>query len=90
MTGSKSQVNRWLWLLPTIGGVAVAVGIGLLVWSAAHPVSYGWFAYAPLSDTVFTPQTGFWASRWGIGACGLGALVFAFWVGFLVGRRRAR
>lgn len=29
-------------------------GVVVLAVDAARPVSFGWFAYAPLSDTVFT------------------------------------
>ena len=47
---------------PRIATVVLAalllVGGGLLVaasWVASRPASFGWFAYAPVSGTVFVP-----------------------------------
>jgi heme/copper-type cytochrome/quinol oxidase subunit 1 len=49
------------------------------IWQWTHPVEFGWFTYAPLSDTIFNPAVntsrplvlGYCLSV--LGALGLGA-----------------
>jgi heme/copper-type cytochrome/quinol oxidase subunit 1 len=66
-----------------IGAVLVAVG----VWqSLTWDFSFGWFAYAPLSDTTFTPTIpNYWLPP---ALIGLGTLLVGLGVGFRLGRGR--
>lgn len=71
-------------------GVVLAV-VGAFVLSTSPPV--GWFAYAPLSDTVFRPEgyllNGLSVRQVVAMVCVvLGLLVAGFSAGFLVARRR--
>ncbi|MGW2093564.1 hypothetical protein [Promicromonospora sukumoe] len=69
--------------------VLLVVGLALLaaaVWSGTRPVSYGWFAYAPLSDTTYVPNPGLAPGTTALLA-GLGALLVGGAAGFVVGRR---
>ncbi|MFD1714131.1 hypothetical protein ACFSBZ_06580 [Amnibacterium flavum] len=71
--------------------VLVVVGAGVLIAVATEPVSFGWTAYAPLSETTFTPVVRGLESRNGIlGAVLLviGLMGLAFWAGLRVGARR--
>jgi len=43
-------------LVLVAGLAALVVGVVVLATAAAQPVSFGWFAYAPLSDTTFTAE----------------------------------
>ncbi|WP_141389835.1 hypothetical protein [Cellulosimicrobium cellulans] len=77
---------------PRVSTVVLAallvVGVGLLVaasWVASRPASFGWFAYAPVSGTVFVPPGVFGTGRSAFLA-GSGALLVGGAVGFLVGR----
>ncbi|RYV51506.1 hypothetical protein [Pengzhenrongella frigida] len=51
-------------------------------------VALGWFAYAPLTETAFTPGFGLDSThRWAV-AVGVASLVAASWAaGYLAGRR---
>lgn len=77
---------------PRTAGVVLAalvvLGVALLcvaAWVASRPTSYGWFAYAPLSNTTFTPGSPGLSGRAALLA-GAGALLIGGAVGFLVGR----
>ncbi|WP_435738171.1 hypothetical protein V5D56_06130 [Cellulosimicrobium sp. PMB13] len=74
----------------TVGLVAASVlGVALLVaaaWVLSRPVTYGWFAYAPESDTTFTPSGAPWHGRSAVLAAG-GALLLGLVGGFVLGRR---
>ncbi|AMM20359.1 hypothetical protein AX769_09600 [Frondihabitans sp. PAMC 28766] len=68
-------------------GVAILLVVAGIasIWRAdylASRVSFGWFAYAPLSDTTFTPsnapQVGL---EWGLGLLGAGLVVLAVLLG---------
>ncbi|MWV57849.1 hypothetical protein [Rathayibacter sp. VKM Ac-2754] len=78
------------WILPMAGVALIVIGavVGVTTPSA---VSFGWFAYAPLSETTFSPSDAFVVTR-GLATAGalvvLGALVLAFSAGLLLGRRR--
>lgn len=76
-------------ILPVVGFALLGVGVGFRIWAALHPVSYGWFAYAPLSDERFDPTAGSTIGPWGLWHIVAGLVVLAFWGGLLVGRRRA-
>ncbi|WP_139415584.1 hypothetical protein [Agromyces laixinhei] len=68
-----------------VGGVAV-IGV-----STRPPVSEGWFAYQPMSDSVFSPtgvimltQTGLI----GVAVATIGLIGVSATIGFAIGRRR--
>ncbi|MCJ1702739.1 MULTISPECIES: hypothetical protein [unclassified Rathayibacter] len=79
-------------LLPVVAG-ALLVVIGIVV-AATTPreVSFGWFAYAPLSETMFSPGTMVVTPGLATAAAliVLGLLVLAFCAGWLLARRRLR
>lgn len=55
--------------------------------------SFGWFAYAPLSQQTFVPQGMLIMDRekWtGVVLTGVGLLALTFWSGFRAGRRSRR
>ncbi len=69
----------------SLGAGVVALGLAVLLWSRAQ-VSFGWYAYAPLSDTRFMPGT--WpllATALAVGAVGL--LLVGVAVGLVLARR---
>ena len=69
--------------------VLVVVGLALLVaavWAGTRPMTYGWFAYAPLSETTYVPYRGMTPGTTALLA-GLGALLVGGAAGFVVGRR---
>jgi heme/copper-type cytochrome/quinol oxidase subunit 1 len=69
--------------------LAMVVGAGMILWVLTRPVGYasfGWFAYAPLSDTTFVPGSSRLVVMWVL--FGLGALLVGLGGGFLIGRRR--
>lgn len=72
----SSEAPALLGALPRYGSfVLLVVGVGITVWQWTHPAEFGWFAYAPLSDTVLNPTRplvfGYCLSV--LGALGLGA-----------------
>jgi heme/copper-type cytochrome/quinol oxidase subunit 1 len=74
-------------ILPVVGLVAVLVG-SLVAWSNAN-ASIGWFAYAPLSNEVFTGNGIAFVSQGtqvGLAVAVTGLLVLAFWAGYRIGR----
>ncbi|MUN62816.1 hypothetical protein GMA12_06630 [Kocuria sediminis] len=87
-TPRPPRLPRWLVVLASLG-VVVVLGGALLVLLNPPEASFGWFAYAPLSDGTFpavawvTPQA---AAGWTGVAAGLAVL--AFCAGWLAGRRR--
>lgn len=76
-------------VVPLLGLIAVIVGL-IVAWTN-QSTSFGWFAYAPLSDTVFMGNGGAMVSQgtqFGLAVTVLGLLVLAFWAGLAIGRRR--
>lgn len=75
----QQRLSPWALALATVGFVLLVIGIGITVWQWTHPVEFGWFAYAPLSNTTFNPTSspsgplvlGYCLSV--LGALGLGA-----------------
>ncbi|MCU1405889.1 MAG: hypothetical protein JWQ43_2192 [Glaciihabitans sp.] len=70
---------------------AVIVGTITVATASTQTFSFGWTAYAPLSDTTFSPPGARFLSPSAVAgflvlAAGLVAL--AFWGGFAVGSRR--
>jgi heme/copper-type cytochrome/quinol oxidase subunit 1 len=61
----------------------------LVAWSNAT-TSFGWFAYAPLSNQLFTGSGVSVVSQGtqiGLAVAVTGLLVLAFWAGYRIGRR---
>jgi heme/copper-type cytochrome/quinol oxidase subunit 1 len=74
-------------ILPFGGLVAVLVGC-LVAWSNAN-ASIGWFAYAPLSNELFTGNGVVLVrqgTQIGLALAVTGLLVLAFWAGYRIGR----
>lgn len=87
-----SRPSRMI-VVPVAGVVLMVVGVAGLAVSTPRSASFGWFAYAPLSGTVFSPDGALvvgWGAIAGAGAVALGLAVFAFWMGFIVATARAR
>ena len=75
-------------VLPAVGLVAVLVGC-IVAWSNAN-ATFGWFAYAPLSNEPFTGNGLTFVTQGtqiGLAVAVIGLLVLAFWAGFRIGRR---
>jgi heme/copper-type cytochrome/quinol oxidase subunit 1 len=85
MTGIVGFARKYS--LIVLGIVGMLVGAYLLIFPS-HVASFGWTAYAPLSDTAFAPSTISPMFYVGWAAIVAGAMVVAGWVGFRLGRRR--
>ncbi|VXC57702.1 conserved hypothetical protein [Arthrobacter sp. 9V] len=75
-------------VVPLLGLIAVLVGV-IVAWTNLQ-TNVGWFAYAPLSDTMFMGDNGSFVSKetqLGVGLAVLGLLVLAFWAGLRIGQR---
>ena len=73
--------------------VAVLVGSVVVVFLTAQPVSFGWFAYAPLSGDVFTPDGVHMVTNpmiYALAVVVLGLMAAAFWAGLTLGERRSK
>ena len=81
--------QRRAWLLVIAGSVLVLVGVAVLLWIPTSGAAFGWFAYAPLSDSVFTPGFLFLdpTHRWAVVVAIVGLIVASGAAGYLVGRR---
>lgn len=80
-------------VVPLTAVAAVVVGLVVVLQSAARPATFGWFAYAPLSDETGTLEGMHVLSTAGVvGAIVLvlGLVVLAFWAGLRWGGRRSR
>lgn len=74
-----------------IGIVLVAVG-ALLVVRGSAPQTFGWFAYAPLSETTFSPGIQVLSTQmlWGLGLGAAGLVVLAASAAYSLGLRHGR
>jgi len=75
-------------VVPLLGLIAVIVGV-TVAWTN-QSTNFGWFAYAPLSDTVFVGNGGAMVSQGtqlGLAVTVVGLLVLAFRAGLAIGRR---
>ncbi|WP_270260735.1 hypothetical protein [Kocuria marina] len=94
---SRSQprrLPRWLVVLMSLG-VVLVLGGALLVVFNPPTLTFGWFAYAPLSEETYAPLgEDPWSSLLPPAAIAgwvsllIGLLLWAFCAGWLVGRRR--
>ena len=68
--------------------MAAAVGLALILTAAMTrpPLEFGWFAYAPLSNSVLLPGPTA-GEIFGLGLAALGLIVIAGAFGYLRGRR---
>ncbi|MCT2019890.1 hypothetical protein [Kocuria marina] len=88
------RLPRWLVVLMSLG-VVLVLGGALLVVSNPPTLTFGWFAYAPLSEETYVPLgENPWSSLFPPAAIAgwvsllVGLLLWAFCAGWLVGRRR--
>ena len=72
-----------VWGIPIAAVISVGVGVALLV--QARTASFGWFAYAPLSDAIFSPSVNLVP---GLTFLIGGLVVLAGFGGYLLGRHR--
>lgn len=81
--------QRRAWFLLAAGSVLFLVCVAVLVLVRRPAAGFGWYAYAPLSDTAF--PSGFLfldPTHWWAVAVGIVGLVAAGWAaGYLAGRR---
>jgi hypothetical protein len=80
--------RRRAWLLLAAGSVLLLFSAAVLVHGRRPADSFGWYAYAPLSDTAFPSGFVFLdPTQWGAIAVAIVGLVAAGWAaGFLAGR----
>jgi hypothetical protein len=57
LVSAPQRLSRCALILATGGFGLLVLGIGITVWQWTHPVEFGWFAYAPLSGTIFNPTS---------------------------------
>lgn len=75
-------------LLFLIAVIAVASGIIVLLVTFSQPVSFGWFAYSPLSNTTYNlPGVHVISTAGVVGTVVLvaGLIALAFWAGLRIG-----
>lgn len=90
MIGPVISVWSWLWRQRglVVGLLLVATGAAVTVMGARGDSTFGWFAYAPLSDSVFPAAGDFVVRR--LTVIGLVLLVIGLvWVAGVVGYRLA-
>lgn len=78
-------------ILVALGVLLVAVG-GITVLRAEQEVSFGWFAYAPMSDTTFAPGVTVLrtSTLWAWASVVAGGIVLVGTVAYVVGLARGR
>ena len=89
MTAAPSPSSRPARTANLVLAALVLVGVVLLGaawWVATRPFAGGWFAYAPLSATAYTPFISP-SSAWPALLAGAGALALGGAAGYVVGRR---
>ena len=72
--------------------VVMAAGVIGIVLATPQTASFGWFAYAPLSGAVFSPEGAVvvgWGAIAGAAAVALGLTTLGFWAGFALATSRA-
>lgn len=80
-------VKRW-----SVLALGVALVVCGMVIAGSQPVSFGWFAYAPLSNSSYMPAFSAVVAMPTEAAAllAIGVVLVAAWVGFRLGRRAAR
>jgi len=77
--------------LPVIlAALLLIAGVGVMMVSH-QAMSFGWFAYAPLSQQTYFPGAGMIilapGELWGMGMVVAGLIMLAFWSGYRTARR---
>jgi heme/copper-type cytochrome/quinol oxidase subunit 1 len=69
--------------------LGIIAGVATLIYSLSRPTTFGWFAYAPLSEETFLPGMAILSNTQvtGLALLAAGLLCAAFWAGLRVGRR---
>jgi heme/copper-type cytochrome/quinol oxidase subunit 1 len=78
-------------LLLAVGLAVTVIGLVVTAVAVAQPVSFGWFATAPLSGTTFTPggvHLVSTATLVGAAVLVVGLLLLAAWTGYRMAVRR--
>ena len=76
-------------LMVALGAVAAATGLVLFL-LPGDQASFGWYAYAPLSDSTFIPPDGLSPrNQIGVVVFVVGLVVLAFGAGWMLGHSRA-
>lgn len=87
---SMPRMHTALLVVLILSGVLVAGGVVLVAVSSQTPASFGWFAYQPMSDSLFVPG-GFVVLTQpaivGVVVTGVGVVGLSAATGFMVGRR---
>lgn len=88
---AKRSISRWV--VPVIASATIVGGVAAAALATPQDVSFGWFAYAPLSEAAFTPDalivlTG--GAFGGLVVAAVGVVSFVFWAGYTFGASRAR
>jgi heme/copper-type cytochrome/quinol oxidase subunit 1 len=75
--------------VPAAAGLAMLVGGLLLVLRPSTPIPRGWSAYAPLSDTTFTPTVAVVVVPAGLVLLVLGFAALIAWIAYRIGHDRS-
>ncbi|MEN0128878.1 MAG: hypothetical protein AAGC49_05510 [Brevundimonas sp.] len=77
-----------LWAVLALMAAFVAIGVGgWLLWRSTQPATFGWFAYAPLSETTYSmPHAS--SQPLGIALLVVGTSGLSALAGYALGRRR--
>jgi heme/copper-type cytochrome/quinol oxidase subunit 1 len=87
---NRSKLARVLTAVVPLAGLAAVLVGSFIAWSSNANASFGWFAYAPLSNEPFS-RSGMafltQGAQFGLAVAVAGLLVLAFWAGHALGRR---
>lgn len=69
--------------------LGIVAGVSTLIYGFSRPTTFGWFAYAPLSEEAFLPGMTILSNTQvtGLVLLAAGLLCAAFWAGLRVGWR---
>jgi heme/copper-type cytochrome/quinol oxidase subunit 1 len=87
---NRSKLARVLTAVVPLAGLAAVLVGGLFAWSSNANASFGWFAYAPLSNEPFSGSGMAFltqGAQFGLAVAVAGLLVLAFWAGHALGRK---
>ena len=87
--GPRTSLNRPLLVSLAVGLVALVVGVVLLL-TADTSASFGWYAYAPLAGSEFSPNFTLLTTQGQIGfaIAAIGLAIVFFCAGWAFGGRR--
>lgn len=86
----RTKINAVV--VPFLGVAALLVGC-IVAWNGQANASFGWFAYAPLSNDTFNGSGMTFVTQGtqiGLSIAVLALLVLAFWAGYRSGTRSGR